>query len=183
MQSFLILVLSLVSFGSFQEEHLPKEQIASEAEENSKKEGMTTYFFIRHAEKDLTDKGNKNPELSPEGRERTRKWIDVFRDTHFDLIYSSGYKRTDQTAAPIAKARHLEVTTYDASLLNDKAFQKETKGKNVLIVGHSNTNPRFVNEILEKKIYEDLPESEYGSLYVLHIAPDGTKSSSLLYFN
>lgn len=183
MQSFLILVLSLISHGSFQATNKPESQKPSKETLNHKEEKMTTYFFIRHAEKDMDDKGNKNPGLSKEGLERTEKWIELFRETEFDYIYSSGYKRTDQTAKAIATAKNLEISKYDASRLIDDEFQKMTKGKIVLIVGHSNTNPTFVNKILEENKYGDLQESEYGSLFMLHIAPDDTKTSHVLYIN
>lgn len=170
-----------MSYSSFQKPENPNLP-CSEIVANQHQERMTEYYLIRHAEKNLNDEG-RNPDLSQEGLQRTEEWIALFRGIKFDYIYSSGYKRTDQTAQPIATAKNLKIRKYDASRLFDEAFQKETKGKTVLVVGHSNTNPRFVNKILNDEKYEDLPESEYGSLFTVCIAPDGTKTSNILYIN
>ena len=146
-------------------------------------QGPTTYYFIRHAEKDTSDPANKDPELAAEGIKRAEKWADVFKDVTFDRIYSSDYKRTRATAKTIANAQNIEVNIYNASKLNDEAFQEDTKGKTVLVVGHSNSNPEFVNYILEEKRYSDIPETESGSLFIVTVLPDGTKNSQVLYIN
>ncbi len=143
----------------------------------------TTYYFIRHAEKDTTDPANKDPELAAEGIKRAEKWAEVFKDVTFDRIYSSDYKRTRSTAKTIADAQNKEVNIYNASKLNDEAFQADTQGKTVLVVGHSNSNPAFVNYILEDKRYKDIPETESGSLFIVTVFPDGTKHSQVLYIN
>ena len=54
----------------------------------------------------------------------------------------------------------------------DSIFQKETKGKSVLVVGHSNTTPFFVNEILGEKKYKDMSDSDNASLYIVTITGD-----------
>lgn len=144
---------------------------------------VTTYYFIRHAEKQTTDPNNKDPDLTEQGIRRSENWAQVFKDAPFDLIYSSDYKRTRSTAQRIADSQKKEVHLYDAGKLNDLEFQKKTKGKKVLVVGHSNTNPAFVNYILNENRYSDIPETESGSLFIVHVLPDGTKTSELLYVN
>ena len=62
----------------------------------------STYYFIRHAEKDRSDKTNKNPELTEKGNKRAENWSIVFENVDFDLIYSTKYNRTIQTAEPTA---------------------------------------------------------------------------------
>lgn len=143
----------------------------------------TTYYFIRHAEKDTSDPANKDPELAEEGVKRAEKWAEVFKDVTFDLIYSSDYKRTRSTAKKIADSQNTDVKIYNASKLNDDSFKANTKGKTVLVVGHSNTNPAFVNYILEEKKYPDIPETESGSLFIVTVFPDGTRHSQVLYLN
>lgn len=143
----------------------------------------TIYYFIRHAEKDISDPANKDPELAQEGIKKTEKWVDVFKDVAFDAIYSTDYKRTRSTARRIAESQNKEVSIYDAGKLNDEAFKTNTKGKTVLVVGHSNTNPAFVNYILEEKRYTDIAETESGSLFIVTVFPDGTKYSQVLYIN
>lgn len=144
---------------------------------------LTTYYFIRHAEKDTTDPDNRDPELAEEGMARAKKWAEVFKEVDFDVIYSSDYKRTRTTAEAVAKSQQKEVTIYNASRLNDEDFQKNTKGKTVLIVGHSDTNPKFVNYILEEDRYTDIEDTESGSLFIVTRLPNGIRSSQVLYIN
>lgn len=146
-------------------------------------EEMTVYYFIRHAEKDVSDPANKDPELTDEGRARVERWREVFKEVPFDEIYSSNYKRTVETARPIAEDHELEVQFYNTEKLNDEDFQKNTKGKTVLVVGHSNLNPEFVNYIIEEEKYEDIPETESGSLFIVTVSPGGEKTSHILYIN
>lgn len=171
MTAFFILILSLVSHGENSEKIIQKQ------------EQMTTYYFIRHTEKDESDPKNKDPELTDAGRERARKWAEIFKKIEFDLIYSSDFIRTRETAKAIAETQEKPLDFYDPRKLYDEDFQKITKGKTVLVVGHSNTNPKFINLILGEHTYEDLPESEYGSLFIVNIAPDGTKSYEVHYIN
>lgn len=146
-------------------------------------EATTTYYFIRHAEKDESDPSNKDPWLTAQGNARAKKWAEVLKAVSFDLIYSTDYKRTRATATAIADAQGKQVELYNPQHLNDPGFQKRTKGKKVLIVGHSNTTPAFVNAVLGEQKYEAIDEKENGALFIVNIAPDKSKSSQLLYIN
>lgn len=176
---FLILSLILLTSCNFGDEE-PSE-IMDDAKKPS--EEITTYYFIRHAEKDTTDTSNKDPELTEAGIKRAQNWTKTFKDIDFDLIYSSDYKRTVNTAKPIAKDQNKEIKFYDTKKLNDKDFQEKTKNKTVLVVGHSNLNPEWVNYILGKEKYQDLDESVYGSLFIVTIHPNGDRTSQVLYFD
>ena len=146
-------------------------------------ESVTQYYFIRHAEKDESNKEDRNPNLTPEGVARAAKWAEVFKEVEFDLIFSSIYNRTMQTAKAVADSQEKNVEIYDPRQLNDPGFQEKTKGKTVLVVGHSNTNPAFVNLVLKEKKFQDVDEKEYGSLFIVTIAPNGEKTSQVLYIN
>ena len=122
-------------------------------------ETETVYYFIRHAEKELS--GN-NPNLTEEGIARTKRWVQYFSDKNIDYVYSTSLNRTQQTAIPIAESQQLSVIDYDPNQLLDKDFLTKTKGKSTIIVGHSNTNPDLVNTLIKKQKYSDIEESEYG---------------------
>lgn len=138
----------------------------------------TTYYFIRHGEKDRSTKGN-NPPLKKIGQERAENWAKVLQDKKIDLVYSSNFKRTQQTAAPTAKLFSTDVKSYSVKKLNDSSFQKATKGKTVLVVGHSDTTPKFVNLILGKEKYKDIDDSNNSNLYKVVIYKNGKMKSSL----
>ncbi|MDF1516581.1 MAG: histidine phosphatase family protein, partial [Lutibacter sp.] len=91
---------------------------------------------------------DKNPDLNEIGKKRAEYWNTVFKNVAFDEIYSTNFNRTLQTAAPMAKTKNLEVKIYHPESLYNDDFQLKTKGKTVLVVGHSNTTPLFVNKIL-----------------------------------
>lgn len=149
-------------------------------EEKFKEEQKTTtYYLIRHAEKDESDKTNKDPHLSEEGKKRAENWTKVFGNTKFDMIYSTNYNRTKETAEPTAKANNIDITFYDPRNLKLYDFNKETKGKTVLVVGHSNTTPMLTNALLNDKKYDQIDESNNANLYIVTIS-DNTKSSTLL---
>jgi 2,3-bisphosphoglycerate-dependent phosphoglycerate mutase len=169
MTAFLLFVFSLFSMGNPPGENC--------------QENMTTYYFIRHAEKDITSSQNKDPELTQEGIDRAYKWAAVFKEVEFDVIFSSNFNRTLKTAQIIADSQEKTVELYDPKDLNDSEFQKRSTGKTVLVVGHSNTNPHFVNLLLGEKKYQDKGEEEYGSLYIVHIFPNGKKISNVLFIN
>jgi 2,3-bisphosphoglycerate-dependent phosphoglycerate mutase len=140
----------------------------------------TTYYFIRHAEKDRSDANNKNPNLVQEGILRAAKWSLVFDNVKFDAVYSTNYNRTKQTAQPTAEKNGLDITIYDPRNLYSEDFISNTKGKTVLVVGHSNTTPQFVNTILGNEKYKSIDDSNNANLYIVTISGSGEKSDILL---
>jgi broad specificity phosphatase PhoE len=141
----------------------------------SQEETITKYFFVRHAEKDRSDKTNKNPELTAIGINRANYWRDVLGNVKFDMIYSTNYKRTIQTAQPTAEKNNLEITFYDPRDMYDEEFQKKTKGKNVLVVGHSNTTAAFANKVIGEEKYPEIEDSNNSNLYVVTLKDDKVK--------
>lgn len=140
---------------------------------------VTTYYLIRHAEKDRTDKTNKNPNLTEVGQKRAVKWSDVLQNVKFDMVYSTNYNRTIQTATPTAEKNNLTLTMYNTDKMYSKDFQQRTTGKTVLLVGHSNTTPYFVNKILGKEKYTEIADNNNANLYIVTVTKD-SKSSVLL---
>jgi len=132
----------------------------------------TTYYFIRHAEKDRSDSSNKNPHLNKIGKLRANQWQSVFSKIGFDAIYSTDYYRTKETAEPTAVNNKLELLIYSPQDIDMTKFLEETKGKTTLIVGHSNTTPFFVNNILGKKKYDQIDENNNSNLYIVTIIND-----------
>ena len=132
----------------------------------------TTYYLIRHAEKDRTNTTNKNPNLNSDGVIRAEKWAKNFENIKLDAVYSTDYNRTQQTAAPTAKSKGLIVQSYNPSKMYDSIFKKNTKGKTVLVVGHSNTTPVFANTILGQKKYKNMSDNDNASLYIVTVVND-----------
>ncbi|WP_117880326.1 SixA phosphatase family protein [Aureibaculum luteum] len=132
----------------------------------------TTYYLIRHAEKVKTDTTDKNPELNKIGKERAKSWKNIFDELKIDAIYSTDYNRTLQTVAPIAKSKKLTVQNYHPNNLDVDQFLKDTKGKAILIVGHSNTIPSFANKLVGNGEYLNIDETDNDNLYLVTIEGD-----------
>ncbi|MCG2612060.1 histidine phosphatase family protein [Flavobacterium sp. SM15] len=127
----------------------------------------TTLYFIRHAEK--VD-NSLNPDLSEVGLKRAENWSKIFSAIRFDEIYSTNYKRTIETATPTAEKNKISIKIYDHKTIDIASFIKENSGKNVLLVGHSNTIPNLVNQIIGEKVYPDIEDTTFGNLYIVTIS-------------
>src|SRR5690606_36053983 len=130
---------------------------------------ISTFYFIRHAEKDRSDPGNPDPELSQEGLNRALRWAEIFDPIAIDVIYSTNYERTSMTAAPSSVKKQIDIKYYDPPSLDIDGFKTENEGKNVLVVGHSNTIPTFVNQMLGFEKYDNMEDTDNGSLFIVRI--------------
>ena len=80
MKHLLILLLSVTTVFQLQsQEAEPKDTLAT----------TTTYYLIRHAEKDRTDKTNRDPHLTESGNQRAENWAKILKEVKFDLVYST----------------------------------------------------------------------------------------------
>jgi 2,3-bisphosphoglycerate-dependent phosphoglycerate mutase len=140
----------------------------------------STYYFIRHAEKNISDKDDIDPPLVIDGILRAAKWSLVFDNIKFDAIYSTDFLRTKETAQPTAEKNNIDITLYDPTNIDTNAFLESTKGQTVLIVGHSNTTPMFVNAIIGEEKYEQIEETINGNLYIVTISKSGDINDTLL---
>ena len=143
---------------------------------------VTTYYFIRHAEKLRVDKTDRNPNLNSKGLKRAEAWKEVFSNISFDAIYSTDYNRTMLTAKPTAYSKNLPILMYNPRDMYSKTFQNQTKGKTILVVGHSNTTNVFANKVLGFDKYEEIKDNNNSNLYIVTVM-NGNSFSILLQIN
>lgn len=129
----------------------------------------TTYYFIRHAEKDRSDSSEKDVHLTEQGQKRAQEWNEILQHILFDAVYTTDFNRTKETAQPTATKNGLDIITYSVNTSYDDAFKTATKGKTVLVVGHSNTIPDFVNTVIGNKKYNEIDDVVNGNLYIVTI--------------
>ena len=141
---------------------------------------VSTYYFIRHAEKDRSDSSNHNPHLIEKGKLRAEHWNDVLKNVSFDLIYSTEYHRTIETATPTALNNHLKITSYNPKNIDTQEFLTQTKGKIVFVVGHSHSTPEFVNKLIGTEKYEHIDDNNNANLYIVTISGDTISDTLLL---
>ncbi len=133
-------------------------------------------YLVRHAEKEP----GQDPALSPAGRERAELLALILRDTHITRIHSSDYRRTRETAAPVAGQLKRQVSIYDAGDLPALARKLLEERGHHLVVGHSNTTPDMVT-LLGGSAGQEIDEaSEYDRLYIVSVATDGSVNTELL---
>ncbi len=85
-------------------------------------------------------------------------------------IFVTDYKRTRQTAEPIANLRKVQIQTYDPVKQADLISKiMASKTKRYLIIGHSNTTPALANLLIKKEVFKQLPDPEYGVFWVIRM--------------
>ncbi len=149
-------------------------------------QATTTVIFVRHAEK--AAEPADDPGLSPAGERRvaelTRQLVDADVIAGVDAVYSTPFRRTEQTARPIAEALDLPLYSYDVA--DTEAIMeyivREHKGKIILVVGHSNTLPALIGNMGASKRVPPIDEDEYDNIYIISIPWFGkTKTIRLRY--
>ncbi len=149
-------------------------------------QATTTIIFVRHAEKAVAPADD--PGLSPAGERRVAELTRQLRDADvvagIDAVYSTPFRRTEETARPIADALGLPINSYDAADTEAimELIVKEHKGKIILVVGHSNTLPLLMANMGASKKVPPIAENEYDNIYIVSIPWFGkTKTIRLRY--
>ena len=138
----------------------------------------TLVVLVRHAEKAANPPDD--PGLSPAGRARAEALATALAEADVDAIVVTQYKRTQDTAAPLAAARKRTPVVIAAGADTDRhaadvaaSVRKQPPGSLVLVVGHSNTVPAIVAALGGPDL-EEICESEYANFFTLVVPPSGT---------
>ena len=120
-------------------------------------------YVVRHLD---TPAGERDPDLLPKGQAGAEQLVTWFRGKPLSAIYVSDFKRTRQTAAPLATARKLTPKLYDPAD-TPGLLAKLGAGKGpVLVVGHSNTVPDVV-EGLGGERPAPLTHHDFGDIWTV----------------
>lgn len=148
-----------------------------------------TVFVVRHAERaDAAGPGAaprqemmmaSDPELSGAGRARAEALASMLKDAGVAAIFTTEYKRTQQTAAPLAKLLGLPVQTVPSKDTPGLVAKVKSAKGNVLVVGHSNTVPDIVKG-LGIATPVAIGESDYDNLFIVTLG--GSPSLLHLHF-
>ncbi len=138
---------------------------------------VTTVILVRHAEK--ASQEDSSP-LTPAGTKRAQELARVLAGMKVDAIYTTQFRRVQDTAAPIATALGITPVvrntgaTYAADLA--KHILAENRGQTVLVVGHSNTTIAVLKALGASEAAlvtalgtgnTTMPESQFDNLFVL----------------
>ncbi|HVL68989.1 MAG TPA: phosphoglycerate mutase family protein [Vicinamibacterales bacterium] len=128
-------------------------------------------FVVRHAER--ADAGAmaapmmaSDPDLSEAGRARAQSLAAMLKDAGITAIYTTEYKRTRQTAEPLAKALGIEATVVPAREMPSLVEKVKAATGNVLVVGHSNTVGDVVTRLGAGETVK-VGDNEYDNLFIV----------------
>ncbi|HYK05422.1 MAG TPA: phosphoglycerate mutase family protein [Thermoanaerobaculia bacterium] len=127
----------------------------------------TTIILVRHAEKAVMQ---GDMPLSEAGAARAKELARVLADARVSAIYTTQYRRTKETVAPLAEALKLtpkEIVTggkeYAGTVVREVLANH--KGETVVVAGHSNTTVDVLRE-LGMKDPPFIPEPQFDDLFV-----------------
>lgn len=126
----------------------------------------TTVILVRHGEKAAA---SGDMPLSDAGLARAQELARVLADAHVGAIFVTQYVRTQQTAAPIAKAAGLTPIVVTANADYAKAIAAkiaEHAGETVLVVGHSNTTPDVIRQLGIAEA-PSIAETQFDDLFIV----------------
>ena len=136
----------------------------------------TVVLLVRHGEK---APGTVDVPLADAGDARARALAEVGKGAGVQMILTTQYRRTQQTAATLATA--LSITAEVVGVQGDvsqhavsvaAAIKSRHSGRTVLVVGHSNTIPSIVAALGGTR-YPDLCDEEYDALFIVVIDAEG----------
>lgn len=132
----------------------------------------TVVILVRHAEK--ARGGGDDPALTREGQARARALADALADARVDAVITTQYRRTRDTAAPLAAARHLTPEVVDVhqgdSVGRIAQDVRRHAGQTVLVVAHAESVARIIAALGGPRL-PDLCDTEYAHLFVLVLRP------------
>jgi broad specificity phosphatase PhoE len=141
-------------------------------------DSAVTVFIVRHAEK---VSAAVDASLSRAGEARAKELARMLEDAGITHIYVSQFKRTQETAVPLAKQIHRNPVIADAGRTDDlvAGLKALPPGSRALVITHSNLIPAIVEKLSGKTVSE-LTDTDYDRLYVVSVAPNG---GSVLYLH
>jgi len=126
-------------------------------------------LIVRHAERadaGTTPVAGADPNLSDAGLSRAKSLAAMLKDAGITAIFVTQYKRTQQTAAPLATALGITPVTIQSADTAALVAKVKASPGNVLVVGHSNSVPAVI-----KGLGVDAPvvveESEFDNLFIV----------------
>ena len=142
--------------------------------------GQRTVVVVRHADKiDDTD----DAVMSPTGEAQAKRLAHVLKDVGIGAIYTTQFKRTIQTAAPLADLLKIKLLAYEQTDVDGvvKEIQQKHLKEVVMVVGHRSTVPKILKQFGASEPVA-LESSEYDSLFILTLPPGQSPTLLHLHF-
>ena len=121
------------------------------------------YFVVRHLH---TPEGERDPDLTEDGQRVAVLLARRLAPERPAAIYVSNFKRTAQTAAPLAERLGLTPIVYDPADTPALVAMVRAGPRPALIVGHSNTVPDIIEQLGGPRP-APLVHADFGDLWVI----------------
>ena len=138
-------------------------------------QATTTIIFVRNADTETIAAADGDPPLSSLGHRRAELLADAIEDIDvvagLDAIYASEFRRTKQTAAPIARRLDVEVLIADPYRVEEFMADvlREHKGEIVLVVTHGDILASLVEELHGSKNIPPMDGVGDDNIYIVTI--------------
>lgn len=130
-------------------------------------------IIVRHAEKAANDP--KDPDLSPVGRARAEALSRILQDAGITAIFTSEFKRTQETAAPTSAATGIAPTVVGGKDTESLVSRLHQLTGNALVVGHGDTIPHIIKALGIDAVVT-IPDNDYTEIFIVTL---GAKSQLL----
>ena len=123
--------------------------------------------IVRHAERDTNDP--KDPDITAAGRARAEALAGILKEAKITAIFATEFKRTQETAAPIAKATGITPTIVGGKDIATLVSKLRQLTGNALVVAHGNTIPDIIKALgIDSPV--QIPDDEYNDLFVMTLS-------------
>jgi broad specificity phosphatase PhoE len=140
---------------------------------------VTTVVVVRHAEKQGEE---GDVELSATGVQRSVRLQQTLAALDVRAVYTSEYRRTAATVAPLCRAKNLEAQVVPAK--DPRALvariRRQNLGQTVVVAGHSNTVPELLRALGVPDGVQ-VRDDEYDRLFVVTLSVDEARLLDLRY--
>ena len=120
--------------------------------------------IVRHAEK--ATNGGSDPDLSSTGRARADALSRILKDSGITAIFTTEFKRTQESAAPTATSTHVTPTVVAAKDTASLVAKLHEVSGNALVVGHGDTIPNII-KALGISVPVNIPDADYSELLIV----------------
>lgn len=138
--------------------------------------GLTTVYLVRHAEKSTMVPTDPDPDITDAGKRRAEALATRLGAAGVTAIIATQYKRTQETAQPLASALGVapEIVRAGGNGQADSAAAAvlRHRGGKILVVGHSNTLAGIIAALGGPRL-PHICDAEYSNLYVMYIPVSG----------
>ena len=120
--------------------------------------------IVRHAEKAAN--GGNDPDLSSAGSARAEALARILKDSGITAIFTTEFKRTQETAAPTATLIGVTATVVPAKDTAGLVAKLHQLNGNGLVVGHGDTIPNIIKALgIDRPI--NIPDEDYSELLIV----------------